>query len=85
MQKNYSVYVKTECPFCKKAVLLLEESGLPFVVIVTDKNEDFLNDIKKQTGHATVPIVLEHSEQGIRLIGGSDNLQQYLMDEKNGK
>ena len=84
MSKRYSVYVKTECPFCKKAVTLLEQNKLPFIVVVTDKNEEFLNEIKQQTGHKTVPIVLEHDEKNIRLIGGSDNLEQYLMELKNG-
>ena len=84
MAKRYSVYVRTDCSFCKKAVSLLEESKLPFIVVVTDKNEDFLNEIKQQTGHKTVPIILEHDDKTVRLIGGSDNLEQYLMELKNG-
>lgn len=78
MKKNYSVYAKTDCPFCKRAVSSLEEKNLPFIVIVTDKNPEFLEEIKNQTNHKTVPIILEHSESGIRLIGGSDDLQNYL-------
>ena len=84
MSNRYSIYVKTDCQFCKKAISMLENSKLPFIVIVTDKNEDFLNEIKQQTGHNTVPIILEHNETGIRLIGGSDNLEQYLMEHSNG-
>ena len=84
MSKRYSVYVKTDCSFCKKAVALLEESKLPFIVVVTDKNEEFLNEIKQQTGHKTVPIILEHDDNNVRLIGGSDNLEQYLTELKNG-
>lgn len=78
MKKTYSVYVKTDCPFCKRAVSSLEQRNLPFIVIVTDKNLQFLEEIKQQTNHKTVPIVLEHSEMGIRLIGGSDDLENYL-------
>ena len=84
MSKRYSIYVETGCRFCKKAIALLQESKLPFIVIVTDKNEEFLNEIKQQTGHKTVPIILEHDEKNVKLIGGSDNLEKYLMELKNG-
>mgnify|MGYP003705509791 CR=1 FL=1 len=43
MAKRYSIYVRTDCSFCKKAVSLLEESKLPFIVVVTDKNEELPN------------------------------------------
>ena len=78
MTTNYSVYVKTNCPFCKKAVSLLEEKNIPFIVIVVDKNEEFLEEIKRQTNHQTIPIILEHTKNGTKFIGGSDDLENYL-------
>jgi glutaredoxin len=78
MKKNYSIYVKTDCPFCKKAVMSLQQTNLPFIVIVVDNNHEYLEAVKQQTSHKTVPIVLEHTEAGARLIGGSDDLESYL-------
>jgi glutaredoxin len=78
MKKNYSIYVKTDCPFCKKAVTSLQQTNLPFIVIVVDNNLEYLEAVKQQTSHKTVPIVLEHTEAGTRLIGGSDDLESYL-------
>ena len=82
MKKTYSLYVKTDCPFCKRAVSCLEQRNLPFIVIVVDKNLEFLEDIKQQTNHKTVPIILEHSQVGIKLIGGSDDLENYLNSQE---
>lgn len=78
MNKYYSVYVKTDCPYCKRAVSFLDERKLKFIVIVVDKNIEFLEHMKQQTNHKTVPIVLEHHQNMNRLIGGSDDLQNYL-------
>lgn len=78
MNKRYTVYAKTDCPFCKKAISLFEESKLPFIVVVVDKNLQFLEEIKQQTGHKTVPIILEHEQNFVKLIGGSDDLENYL-------
>lgn len=78
MKKNYSIYVKTDCPFCRVAVSSLEQKNLPFIVIVVDKNLEYLEAVKQQTNHKTVPIVLEHTQAGARLIGGSDDLESYL-------
>lgn len=82
MNKHYSIYVKTDCPYCKRAVSSLEQKNLRFIVIVVDKNLDFLEDIKQQTGHKTVPIILEHTQSGARLIGGSDDLENYLNSQE---
>lgn len=82
MDKNFSVYVKTDCPFCKKAISILEQNKLSFIVIVVDKNLEFLEEIKQKVNHSTVPIVLEHSKNGVKLIGGSDNLENYINSQE---
>lgn len=82
MGKRYTVYAKTDCTFCKKAIFLFEQSRLPFIVVVVDKNLEFLEEIKQQTGHKTVPIILEHEQNAVKLIGGSDDLENYLKENK---
>ena len=82
MNPHYSLYILTDCPFCKRAVSLLESKKLPFVVIVMDKDPEFLEKIKKDFNHKTVPIVTESSEEGNKLIGGCDDLERHL-ESKN--
>jgi glutaredoxin len=78
MKRFFTVYSLTDCQFCKKAINLLDNNNLPFVVVVVDKNPEFLQKIKQDTNHPTVPIVIEHIENQNRIIGGSDNLENYL-------
>ena len=79
MKKFFTVYTKTDCSFCKKAVSLLDERKLPFIVVVMDKNPEFLEKVKKDMKHDTVPIVIEHINIAeTKVIGGSDNLEAYL-------
>jgi len=79
MKTFFTVYIKTDCPFCKKAIDLLEEKNLRFVVVVMDKNPEFIAKVKQDMKRTTVPIVIEHinSDQA-RIIGGSDDLDNYL-------
>lgn len=83
MNSRYSIYVKTDCDYCKKAVFLLQQSKLPFIVIVVDNNLEFLTEIKQQIGQQTVPIILEHQAQNVKLIGGCDDLEKYLSEKQS--
>ena len=78
MKKFFTVYSKTDCPYCKKAINLLDEKKLPFIVVVMDKNPEFVEKLKQDMNMTTVPIVIEQLEFGIKVIGGSDKLEEYL-------
>jgi len=79
MKKFFTVYSKTDCEFCKKAISLLDQKGLRFVVVVMDKNPEFVEKVKEDTRMTTVPIIMEHLDVGqIKIIGGSDSLEAYL-------
>jgi glutaredoxin len=79
MKKFFTVYSITDCPFCKKAIKLLDERQQRFVVVVMDKNPEFIEKVKTDMNRTTVPIVLENQEQiGFKIIGGSDDLENYL-------
>lgn len=79
MKKFFTVYSITDCPFCKKAIDLLSQKKLSFIVVVMDKNPEFIEKIKMDMKHNTVPIVIEHLSIGeIKVIGGSDDLENYL-------
>ena len=68
-----SLFTKPGCPFCKKAKALLTEQGLAFEEIVLGKDAS-LTSLKAISGNETVPQVFI----GGRLIGGSDDLEQYF-------
>lgn len=79
MKRFFTVYTLTDCSFCKKAIKLLDEKNLSFIVVVMDKNIEFMQKIKEDMKMKTVPIVVEHLNIGeIRIVGGSDNLEAYL-------
>lgn len=81
--RYFNVFVKTDCPFCRKAVDLLTKNNKKFIVTVMDHCEEFRQKISETTGHQTVPVVLEILEDGTpTLIGGSDGLEAYLNSEK---
>lgn len=75
----YKVIMKIDCPFCRKAVDLLSEKKLPFIVIIADNSEDFLQEQKKNYNWQTVPIILEVDSSGKEaLIGGFSELNEKL-------
>jgi glutaredoxin len=79
MNSFFTVYSLTDCNFCKKAINLLSDKKIPFIVVVMDKNPDFVTKIKDDMKMKTVPIIVHHLDVGeIKLIGGFDNLENYL-------
>lgn len=82
MKNFFTIYSLTDCPYCKRAVSLLDEKNIPFIVVVMDKNQEFLQKIKQDMNHPTVPIVVQQTELGIRLIGGCDNLEAFLQSQE---
>lgn len=79
MTRTFTVYALTDCPFCKKAINLLSEKRLPFLVVIMDKNPEFVEKVKQDMQMKTVPIVVEHTTSGmLKVIGGSDSLDNYL-------
>lgn len=86
------------CPWCVKAVDLLKEKDLPFVVLDYDfsgENTEPLRAAKYKYEWDTVPIVLENSlftpegtegakfETYRNLIGGFTELKEYLTEKEN--
>lgn len=68
---NITVYHKDYCPYCKAAIKLLNEKGLPFNEIeVTNNPVEFANMVKSSK-RRTVPQIFV----GDIHIGGFDDLQ----------
>lgn len=78
MKRFFTVYSKTDCEFCKKAISLLDERKIRFLVVVMDKNPEFIEKVKQDMGRTTVPVIVENLEIGARIIGGYEELEKYL-------
>jgi glutaredoxin 3 len=72
------VYTKDPCPFCVRAIRLLNELHVPFEEIdLTGKDEE-IQKIKNETGWRTVPIIMVDG----KLIGGYTDLQALVNEGK---
>ena len=76
---HYILWVKSHCPWCKKAEKKLSEKGLSYNVFVMDDNLEELGRVKERHQWDTVPLVLEVTSRGkISLIGGCTDLEAVL-------
>jgi glutaredoxin len=81
MSVYYTIYSLTDCQFCKRAINLLSQKNIPFLVVVMDKNPEFMSSLKQDVGHNTVPIIMQQMEDGAtNFIGGSDDLERHLSE-----
>ena len=60
------------CPFCVRALQILERRGIEYVEHAMDGKRDELLEVKRRFGHPTVPIILLDGE----FIGGCDELEE---------
>ena len=75
----FHLFIKVDCPYCKDAVDLLEKMESQYVITVVDKAENYLQMVKHQFGHQTVPVVLNCDSRGkMDLIGGYTELEAHL-------
>lgn len=81
--ERYQVFAKTDCPFCKKAVNLLEKQNVKFSVTILDKDLELLDVIKNNYTHKTVPIVIAFvTDAEHMLIGGYSDLERFFKVDK---
>lgn len=82
--KMYKLIVKVDCPFCKKAVNLLTQKKIPFIVIAADKGDNFLQEQKNRYNWQTVPIIIAIDENNNEhLVGGFTELNEKLNKNSN--
>ena len=83
MKNYFSVYVTLDCEESRQALNFLDEKGVPFMAVVMDKNPEFHQMILKDMNLAKTPVVVEHLENSIKIIGGLENLKNYLSQNKD--
>ena len=48
-----------------------------------DGQEEILDEIKKEYGHRTVPLIIERVPDGWKLIGGFDDLVKHIKQQED--
>ena len=72
------IYTKDPCPYCVRAINFLNAKGVPFEEVDLTGKDDEIARIKKETGWATVPIILING----KLVGGYTDIKAL---EEEGK
>jgi len=67
---NVTIYTKPYCPYCIRAVDLLEKKGVAFTEIQAAFDPDKRQEMIKRSGRATFPQIFI----GERHIGGCDDM-----------
>ena len=81
MNNYYLLYVTGHCPWCVKAINLLNESGLEYAVTLLDQALDYRKHLKNKYKWDTVPIVVEVDINGKEtLIGGYTDLESRFVE-----
>ena len=76
MAVNVKIYTKDPCPFCDRAMRLLEELKVDFEEVDLTNNDEEIQKIKTETGWRTFPFIMIKG----KLIGGYTDLKT-LVDE----
>lgn len=71
------IYTKSFCPYCVRAKELLTRKGVKFKEIYLDDQPEQYDELKKRTGHMTVPQIFINDQ----MIGGFSDMS--ALDQKN--
>jgi glutaredoxin len=86
MMKNkyYHIFANTVCPFCVRAINLLNESETEYVLTLIDNSPNYLENLKKEHEWETIPIIFEcnNDTKEKKLIGGYTDLMDYFLTPK---
>ena len=73
-----TIYTRAYCPYCIRAVALLQEKGVDFTEIDAGFDPDLRQEMMQRSGRATFPQIFI----GDRHIGGCDDMMAL---EREGK
>lgn len=72
------IYTKPFCPYCERAMALLNRKGAAFTEIVASIDADKRQEMRERSGRTTYPQIFI----GEKHIGGSDELQSFEAEGK---
>ena len=71
--ETYTLWIKSQCPFCVEAQQELLRRKKTHTVVVMDEKPEELNEVKKLWDHATVPIVvMQEGDVEVFICGYTD-------------
>ncbi|MCH1411303.1 MAG: hypothetical protein L7U48_04385 [Candidatus Poseidoniaceae archaeon] len=76
--EDFLMYTSTFCPYCVAAKRLFASKGLSYREINFDQHREMQQTIVKETGHRTVPVILDLRGEQPMFIGGFDETSRYL-------
>ena len=83
MSVYYKIYIKSGCPYCTKALEVLDKYRQEYVVNVMDGNDDLLTEVKSTWNWQTIPIIIEVSDRnGFKFVGGYTDLVELFDNER---
>ena len=77
-EADFVVYSTTFCPYCVAVKRLFDSKGLTYDEINFDHTPGVRNDVVAETGHRTVPVVIDNRGDNPMFIGGFNETQRYL-------
>ena len=84
MQDRFILFVTKECPYCRDAIVFLEEKQHEYRLVEFNEDQQLiLNEIKSSHDWKTVPMIFERKKGIVSFIGGYTDLLG-LFKEKNG-
>jgi glutaredoxin 3 len=75
---HVTIYTKPYCPYCVRALSLLEQKGVPFTEIEAGFDPDKKREMVQRSGRMTFPQIFI----GERHVGGCDDLMALERDGK---
>ncbi|MDP6870377.1 MAG: glutaredoxin [Candidatus Poseidoniaceae archaeon] len=75
---DFIVYSSDFCSYCEAVKRLLESKGLSFHEINFSNEPGVRSAVVEETGHRTVPVVIDNRGEQPMYIGGFEETQRYL-------
>tara|TARA_R110000824_G_scaffold17883_1_gene71679 strand:- start:181 stop:435 length:255 start_codon:yes stop_codon:yes gene_type:complete len=76
--QHYTLWVKSECPFCTQAQSELLTNIKSHTVHVMDGRQEELDEVQTYWDHTTVPVVVLLEDDKEIFIGGYTELKEHL-------
>ncbi len=73
------MFSTTFCPYCVAVKRLLDSKGFSYKEFNFDQEPELRMDVVSETGHRTVPVVIDNRGTQPVFIGGFDETQSYLV------
>jgi glutaredoxin len=78
MDKHYTLYIKSDCPYCVQAREAVFRQGVNHTIYPLDKKPNRLKELKEFYNYHTVPMVFVRENGMEKLIGGYTDLIAYF-------